>query len=208
MGATAAPQAQGKHPKMILSEWLRTKTGEQPTKDSILYNTVEVEGSKPPQFVCELTLLSLDPNKVYKGKPSPSKKAAETSAAEAALKQNNQGASLKAGAASAAGKAKAKAKAKGKDKAKDPAKEATIQKLKAIDSSCKVWVGGLSEKTTQKALTNHFAQVAKPKIVDLMKKGKAVVAYGSEGEAAAAIAALSGSELDGKTLEVDVWTTK
>jgi len=79
------------------------------------------------------------------------------------------------------------------------------EKLKAIEPSCKVWVGGLAEKTTWKALEKHFAEVIKPKVTDIMGKGKAVVAYENEQDAATAIAALNGSELEGKTLEVDTW---
>merc|ERR1719343_1273580 len=90
-----------------------------------------------------------------------------------------------------------------KGKVKD---EALMKKLQSIDPTCKVWIGGLSEKTTKQALTKHFADIKKPKIVDMMNKGKAVVAYESEEDAVAAIAALNGSELDGNTLEVDVWT--
>merc|ERR1712048_147944 len=84
--------------------------------------------------------------------------------------------------------------------------EALMKKLQSIDPTCKVWVGGLAEKTTKQALTKHFADIKKPKIVDMMRKGKAVVAYDSEEDAVAAIAALNSTELDGNTLEVDVWT--
>jgi len=80
------------------------------------------------------------------------------------------------------------------------------EKLKNIDPSLKVWVGGLSEKTTWKALEKHFSEVAKPAVTDIMKKGKGVVAYKTEEEVASAIATLNGSELDGNTIEVDVWT--
>merc|ERR1711972_1045038 len=66
-------------------------------------------------------------------------------------------------------------------------------------------VGGMSEKTTKQALSKHFADVAKPKLVDMMKKGKAVLAYEKEEDVAAAVAAMNGTELDGNTLEVDVW---
>merc|ERR1711879_1118873 len=90
-----------------------------------------------------------------------------------------------------------------KGKVKD---EAVIKKLQAIDHSCKVWIGGLSEDTSKKTLTKHFADIKKPKIVDIVRKGTAVVAYESEEDAVAAIAALNGTELNGKTLEVDVWT--
>merc|ERR1712048_274685 len=90
-----------------------------------------------------------------------------------------------------------------KGKVKD---EALMKKLQSIDPTCKVWIGGLAEKTTKQALTKNFADIKKPKIVDMMRKGKAVVAYESEEDAVAAIAALNATELDGNTLEVDVWT--
>merc|ERR1712187_253789 len=90
-----------------------------------------------------------------------------------------------------------------KGKVKD---EALRKKLQGIDPTCKVWIGGLSEMTTKQALTKHFADIKKPKMVDMMKKGKAVVAYESEEDAVAAIAALNGTELNGSTIEVDVWT--
>merc|ERR1712084_213952 len=83
---------------MLLVEWVKSKTGEQTiTKDQIVYTTTEVEGSKPPAFVCEVVLVPIDPSKSYKGKKAPSKKAAEAAAAEAALRQNGQGALLKTG---------------------------------------------------------------------------------------------------------------
>merc|ERR1712187_349737 len=90
-----------------------------------------------------------------------------------------------------------------KGKVKD---DALMKKLQGIDPTCKVWIGGLSEKTTKQALTKHFADIKKPKIVDMMKKGKAVIAYESEEDAVAAIAAMNGTELNGSTIEVDVWT--
>jgi len=194
----AAPAGPGVgNAKMLLSQWVHSQTSEPVTKDQIVYTTTPVGDSKPPEFVCEVIILPLDPSKSYKGKKSPSKKAAEAAAAEAALRQNGQGAVLKGSPLPA--KAKAKAKSNNSN---------VIQKLKGIDSSCKVWIGGLSEKTTQNTLSNHFAKFAKPKVVDLMKKGKAVAAYESEEEAAGAIAALNATKLDGNTIEVDVWTTK
>eukprot|EP00747_Dinoflagellata_sp_TGD_P163087 gnl/TRDRNA2_/TRDRNA2_181407_c0_seq1.p1 gnl/TRDRNA2_/TRDRNA2_181407_c0~~gnl/TRDRNA2_/TRDRNA2_181407_c0_seq1.p1 ORF type:complete len:300 (+),score=89.15 gnl/TRDRNA2_/TRDRNA2_181407_c0_seq1:66-965(+) len=82
------------------------------------------------------------------------------------------------------------------------------EKLKKMDPSLKVWIGGLSEKTTWKTLEKHFSGVAKPAVTDIIKKGKrvvGVVAYKTEEEVSAAIAELNASELDGNTLEVDVW---
>lgn len=76
----------------------------------------------------------------------------------------------------------------------------------------KVWVGSLNPATTFKELQDHFAQVAKPLWAEVYtSKGGATtggVAYKTAEEAAAAIAALAGSELMGVTVEVDTWTTK
>jgi len=78
--------------------------------------------------------------------------------------------------------------------------------MRAIDASLKLWVGGLSDKITWKSLDKHFEQYAKPSIVDLMKRGTACISYKTEEEVLGAIATLNGTELDGKTIEVDAWT--
>merc|ERR1712187_989045 len=78
-------------------------------------------------------------------------------------------------------------------------------KLKETDPTCKVWVGGLAPKTTWKALEKHFTEVKKPKVTEIMRKGMACVAYETEDDVATAIAALNGTELDGKMLELDTW---
>merc|ERR1712232_898787 len=82
------------------------------------------------------------------------------------------------------------------------------EKLKEVDSSLKVWIGGLAEKTTTKELSKHFEDLfAKPDLVDLLPgKGKAVVTYATEDDVTSAIAIVNGSELKGNTLELDVWT--
>lgn len=81
------------------------------------------------------------------------------------------------------------------------------EKLKAMDHSLKVWVGGLAEGTTFKDLSKHFEdQFAKPHLIDILPKNKAVVAYKEADDAASAIAIVNGSELKGSILEVDVWT--
>merc|ERR1719428_976536 len=49
--------------KMLLAQWVRSKTGEQVTKEQLAYTTTEVEGSKPPEFVCEVVILPIDPSK-------------------------------------------------------------------------------------------------------------------------------------------------
>merc|ERR1719436_539960 len=82
------------------------------------------------------------------------------------------------------------------------------EKLKKVDSKNLVWVGNLSKKTTWKALEKHFAEVKKPTVSDIVKRGDkitAIVAYKSEEDVAEVCAALNGSELDGSTLEVDKW---
>merc|ERR1719436_1322606 len=82
------------------------------------------------------------------------------------------------------------------------------EKLKKVDSKNLVWVGNLSKKTTWKALEKHFAEVKKPAISDIVKKGDkitAIVAYKSEEDVAEVCTALNGSELDGSVLEVDKW---
>jgi len=80
--------------------------------------------------------------------------------------------------------------------------------LKTVDPSLKVWVGGLSEKTTAKSLSKHFEEMfSKPKLFDIMAKGgRGVVTYETEDDVASAVGIVNGSELDGNVLEVDVWT--
>merc|ERR1712151_799994 len=89
--------------------------------------------------------------------------------------------------------------------AKKPIDEKILAKLKETPAECKVWIGGLDPKTTWKALEKHFEPVAKPKVTEIMKKGTACVGYEKEEDVVAAIAALNGTELDGKTLELDTW---
>merc|ERR1712187_816551 len=70
-----------------LNEFVKKQTGEKSTKDSILYSTVEVEDSRPTQFISTVVLMTVNPEKIYTGEPQPSKKTAEASAAKAALQQ-------------------------------------------------------------------------------------------------------------------------
>mmetsp|Transcript_51936 Transcript_51936/g.145043 ORF Transcript_51936/g.145043 Transcript_51936/m.145043 type:complete len:261 (+) Transcript_51936:67-849(+) len=99
----------------------------------------------------------------------------------------------------------AKATGKGGSKGSDKFK----LKLGKMDASLKVWVGSLPTSTTWKDLEKHFTEAAgKPKLTEIMGRGTACVAYATEGEAASAIAAVSGTELGGKTIEADVWTQK
>jgi RNA recognition motif-containing protein len=81
------------------------------------------------------------------------------------------------------------------------------EKLKAIDSSLKVWVGGLKEGTTFKEISKHFEeQFAKPHLIDLLPKNCAVVTFKETDEVASAIAIVNNTELNGSNLEVDAWT--
>merc|ERR1712217_162667 len=80
------------------------------------------------------------------------------------------------------------------------------EKLKGIDHQCKVWIGGLPGDITVKQLMEHFKTVGKPKVTDIRKKGTACMAFASEDDALSAVSSLNGSELKGKTIEVDEWT--
>lgn len=99
-----------------------------------------------------------------------------------------------------------KSNAKGNTK-KVPLSEKMIEKLKATDASCKVWVGGVAPEVTWKELKDHFTEKGcKTVIVEVMRKGTAVVTFDTADEVASAIASVNGTELGGKTLEADVWT--
>lgn len=86
----------------------------------------------------------------------------------------------------------------------------TMDKLNKIAADKKVWIGGLTRSVTWKKLEKHMEEVcgSKPKVTETMSKGTGCCAFASEDEAAAAIAAANGSELEGKTIEVDVWNEK
>lgn len=98
----------------------------------------------------------------------------------------------------------------GKGRGKDAPKSKFMEKLGQIESEKKVWIGGLSPKTTWKTLEKHFVGLVgeKPGISEVMPNGKACVAFKSEGDASTAIALANGSQLDGKTIKADVWTQK
>merc|ERR1711862_560061 len=70
----------------------------------------------------------------------------------------------------------------------------------------KVWIGGLPEnatsKDTNKALKEHLGAV----FAEIGKSGTGVATFKSEEEATAAIASFNGSDFQGSTLEIDVWT--
>lgn len=81
------------------------------------------------------------------------------------------------------------------------------EKLREIDSSLKVWVGGLAKSTTWQALRAHFAKAgARPNLVHINEKSHAgVVTFAGKHEVQQAIRKISGSKLDGKLIKLDVW---
>eukprot|EP00930_Biecheleria_cincta_P043370 TRINITY_DN2978_c0_g1_i5.p1 TRINITY_DN2978_c0_g1~~TRINITY_DN2978_c0_g1_i5.p1 ORF type:complete len:203 (+),score=49.60 TRINITY_DN2978_c0_g1_i5:71-679(+) len=83
-------QKAGDNSKELLNQWVSKLTGKTPTKEEIIYNTMEVQDSKPTQYVSQLVILTVDPSRTYSGQPSPSKKAAELSAVRQALQENGQ----------------------------------------------------------------------------------------------------------------------
>lgn len=89
-GGGGSTQNAGDNSKELLNQWVAKLTGKNPTKDEIIYNTMEIPDSKPTQYISHLVLLSVDPSKTYGGQPSPSKKAAEMSAVHQALQENGQ----------------------------------------------------------------------------------------------------------------------
>jgi len=89
-----------------------------------------------------------------------------------------------------------------------PPEDKLKEKLAGIDASLKVWVGGLGDGEDWKSLQTHFANVAKPWIANIMHKGQACLAYKTAEQVANVINGMNGSELNGQTLEVDVWTEK
>merc|ERR1711971_1540222 len=88
------------------------------------------------------------------------------------------------------------------------ADEKIKEQLKEVDASQKVWVGGLHESTTWQILKKHFSQAGKPKLVHILsaKRGTAVVTFDDASDVQTAIDSLNGSEIKGKTIEVDAWT--
>ena len=81
-------------------------------------------------------------------------------------------------------------------------------KLKQFDVSQKVWVGGITEEVTWKALQELADTVGKSKWVEVLPKGQACVVYGTAEEAQTAIATLNGSSAGDIVLQFDVWAQK
>jgi len=93
-----------------------------------------------------------------------------------------------------------KGKGKGKGKGRDT--------MRSFDVSQKVWVGGLTDAVTWKALQELADTVGKSKWVEILAKGQACVCYGTAEEAQTAIATLNGSSAGDIVLQFDVWTKK
>lgn len=98
---------------------------------------------------------------------------------------------------------------KGKGKGKQQNSK-YMDKLAKIDASKKVWIGGLSPKTNWKALEKHVQETGaeKPSVTELMPGGKACLAFKNETDAESAISIVNATELEGKTIQADVWTQK
>mmetsp|Transcript_82678 Transcript_82678/g.143612 ORF Transcript_82678/g.143612 Transcript_82678/m.143612 type:complete len:134 (+) Transcript_82678:85-486(+) len=76
------------------------------------------------------------------------------------------------------------------------------------DTSKRVWIGGIPEGTSWKALQEHMdSSGAKTTWIEVFKKsaGMGAAAYKTAEDVAVAIAALNGSVLNGATIEVDSW---
>lgn len=88
----------------------------------------------------------------------------------------------------------------------DPKKDLRSQ-IGAVAAESKLWVGGLSKKTDADELKSHFSgNGCEPDMARIMRPGTACITFNSAEEASAALATLNGTELDGQTLEVDVWS--
>jgi RNA recognition motif-containing protein len=81
-----------------------------------------------------------------------------------------------------------------------------LEKLKTIDSTLKVWVGGLKKNVSWKDLEKHFVTIAKPSLTHINEKnGSGVVCFKNEDDVSTAIASLNGTSLKGSAIEVDAW---
>mmetsp|Transcript_30169 Transcript_30169/g.45460 ORF Transcript_30169/g.45460 Transcript_30169/m.45460 type:complete len:247 (-) Transcript_30169:277-1017(-) len=91
-------------------------------------------------------------------------------------------------------------KGKGKGKGKNP--------LSRFEPAKKVWVGNVSPAVQWKELEGLFAPIGKPAWIEIFtKSGTACVCFKTEEEASASLG-LTGSELGGQALVLDVWEQK
>ncbi|CAE7858070.1 unnamed protein product, partial [Symbiodinium microadriaticum] len=96
----------------------------------------------------------------------------------------------------------------GKGKGKGKGLSGDVQKLRSIDNSLKVWVGGLDGSVTWKSLEEHFTQVAKPTWATVFPKGTGCVALPTANDVQLAVSMLNGTSVGGCVIEVDVFTGK
>jgi len=96
----------------------------------------------------------------------------------------------------------------GKHANQNPKQKAALDKLGKIEADRKVWVGGLDKEVKRGKLYAHFKDSVKPHLFEVMSKGTACIAFKTAEDAQLAIDTFNGSELDGKEIQVDVWTQK
>merc|ERR1712216_398160 len=80
--------------------------------------------------------------------------------------------------------------------------------LRDIDDSLKVWVGGLPADLSEEDMKTAFEAVGTVTKVVKNPSGTGAVVFSTADEAQMAIATFNGGDLNGSTLEVDVWTKK
>merc|ERR1712232_1298363 len=71
---------------------------------------------------------------------------------------------------------------------------------------CKVWVGGVPMGVSADELKDNFGAAGTVVDAKMMKKGTAMVQFSSRNEAQMAIEMYNGVQINGSTLQVDVWT--
>ena len=79
--------------------------------------------------------------------------------------------------------------------------------LMKIENERKIYISGLPKGLGWQALQELIEQNAsKPKLTEIVKFGVACVAFATGEEASNAVAVLQGAEINGQTIEVDMWT--
>ncbi|CAE8594791.1 unnamed protein product [Polarella glacialis] len=77
-----------------------------------------------------------------------------------------------------------------------------------VDDALKIWLGNIPASTKWKELQAHVDAAGKSKWVEIFEgkgKGTAAVVYSTADEAANAIRALNGTELNGESIIADTW---
>merc|ERR1711870_83436 len=93
-----------------------------------------------------------------------------------------------------------KSKGWGKGKSKNRWSSARCYKEK------KVWIGGLPENATSKDTNKALKEMLGAAFAEIGKSGTGVATFKTEEDAKAAVASFNGTDFQGSTLEVDVWT--